>query len=479
MQRQRGWMWPLLAALIAGSMASGAVSAGKDPMAVLNKSDSGFRAQKEAMEELDKNPDDPEYIKLLQSLIMKWGYTQDIRIEAVNRLESRDLEGFKRTLRQDIPRLEVYTWLQWLCQHIAEKGWVELSPALVSSWARPMADMKDELKRPEYLALAKMHGEDHVVDIVFDLFKDSTKASDAGLRMRCWDLLHRLGQRDRLIALLNNSQVGADDALLIDLRACAHDLGILPMRREEVLWIRKLREPKRELFWKRASEAVRALTDERRESIELRDLGIVVSAYAHEPDLLQKTKEELYDQLSSEISDQKHYMTASDTGGGGVGGRQRLSDVRNTVKWDDLSAMIIARRALDVPEVVDHLFDYADRDQKDQSTEYGGIIDLDEKGRFEVLEFPPKLRDNDRKFNPTQEMLDAGYTAAFHFHFHAQRPRNEEYAGPGLGDLTMAENLRMNCLVMTFVNKDTLNVDYYRYAGLVVDLGVITRPEKK
>ena len=69
---------------------------------------------------------------------------------------------------------------------------------------------------------------------------------------------------------------------------------------------------------------------------------------------------------------------------------------------------------------------------------------LDEQGRFEVLEFMPRVRSHDRQFNAPQTMFDEGYTSLFHFHFHAQRKRNEDHAGPGLGDMNYADNTRAN-----------------------------------
>jgi len=73
-------------------------------------------------------------------------------------------------------------------------------------------------------------------------------------------------------------------------------------------------------------------------------------------------------------------------------------------------------------------------------------------------------------------MFDAGYTALFHFHYHAQKYRNGSHAGPGAGDMNYANTTRTNCLVLTFVDHDTLNVDFYRHDGMLVDLGVIVRP---
>ena len=104
-----------------------------------------------------------------------------------------------------------------------------------------------------------------------------------------------------------------------------------------------------------------------------------------------------------------------------------------------------------------------------------GVMALDEKGRFEILEFPPRFRRHDNEFIASQAMLDAAYTALFHFHNHAQRYTNNDHAGPGIGDVQYADNTRANCLVFTFVNKDTLNVDFYRHDRVIVDLGEVKR----
>ena len=72
-------------------------------------------------------------------------------------------------------------------------------------------------------------------------------------------------------------------------------------------------------------------------------------------------------------------------------------------------------------------------------------------------------------------MFDAAYTALFHFHFHAQKLRNGDHAGPGIGDKNYANNTRANCLVFTYINEETMNVDYYRHGGVVIDVGTISK----
>ena len=65
---------------------------------------------------------------------------------------------------------------------------------------------------------------------------------------------------------------------------------------------------------------------------------------------------------------------------------------------------------------------------------------------------------------------------ALHFHFHAQQYRNGDHAGPGMGDKNYAQNTRANCLVMTYINETTMNIDYYRHGYVVVDLGTVSLP---
>ena len=448
----------------------------ENPLSTLEAPHAGARNQGIAMASLDENPTDPAYLKALHRMIWVPGFTTPIREQAFARLRQHDLEGLNRTLRQQLPRMsdQLWDWHNLLCEKIANEGWSDLSPALVSSWARPTG-MIDDLERPEYLALSKLHGSDRVVDVVFDLFLQSDRPDAEGLRTRCWELLLRLGEEDRLVALLASSEVKPGDVMLIDLRAAANELGIIPRNREEILWIMKLREPKRAEFWSAATSAVHSLPESQKAQLELRDLAILVSASLHDLDLLGASQQELYGAVEQELRARRHYLHGSNFDGFAGDKPQLLNDYRDQLTWGDLAAIQIAIRAMAVPQVVDHLFRYAEEDRVDTSTEYGGLIALDARGRFEVLEFRPRIRTNDNRFNASQEMFDASYTAVFHFHNHAQHHHNEDYAGPGFGDLNYADNTRANCLVLTFVADDRLNVDYYRHDSVIIDLGEIRR----
>ena len=416
-------------------------------------------------------------LKVVRGIIYRNGYTIDMREQALALLAEREPALLHETIDFHLPRIEARQWRERLCQIIAERKWRDLTPALVRAWAWPMHGWADSMfERPEYLALRDLHGEAGVMDAVYDILLTHDSVAFQGLRSACWFLLHDLGERSRLVALLENSEVKPEDTFLTDLRAAVVDFGIVAANREEILWIRKLRDPERSGFWADAAAIVAQLPEERRAELELRDLAVLRAIARHEPELLHEDKSELYAMVEAHVRSQKHHHPGADASGFASSVRSTLAEHREHLTWGDLAAMLMVVRSIGVPEVASHLFDYAERDRVDTSTEYGGVIDLDEQNRFEVHEFQPRIRRHDREFNATQEMFDAGYTAVFHFHLHAQEYRNGRYAGPGQGDDRYAGTTRGNCLVFTSIDKDTLNVDFYRHDQVIVDLGEMKRP---
>ena len=467
----------LSAALLALTVSGcGTPSVIDDPLVTLRTVGETPVRQVRAMEMLDAAPDDEGYQEALHRVIWRPGYTLDVREAAFSRLKATDEAELKRTLRQYLPRMAAWEARSRWCERIAEAGWIELTPALVSSWSQPVVFVESDRDRPEFLALAALHGEDQVPSAIFDLLLTSRRVSQQGLRTRCWSLLHRLGEAERLHTLLRDRDVPADDLFLVDLQRAARELGIVPETREEILWIRTLCTPPYQAFWAEAMSALGQLPEARRLSLEMRDLAIAVAAARHAPDLLTASRESLYTNLADDLRGEQHFSHGSRFGGLNANPRERIYDWRNELTWGDLVAMTLMRRAFEITPVVAHLFDYAERDRLDRSTEYGGVMALDRKGRFEILEFLPRVREHDQKFNAPQAMFDAAYTALAHFHYHVQRRRNGDYAGPGFGDVNYADNTRANCLVFTSVRDGVMNVDFYRHGRVMVDLGTIERP---
>lgn len=449
----------------------------ENPVAELASPERSPRVHRAALRDL-RTADDlsAEELQVLRRMIHRPGFPPRTREAALDLLEERDLAALKETIAFRLPRLGALQWRRQLCEIIADRGWVDLSPALARAWAYPISGWVDtEFDRPEYLALANLHGRDGVIDAVFDILLAADTVSEQGLKTSVWTLLIRLEQRDRLRSLLIEANVAEGDAMLRDLRAAVTDLDIMPANREEILWVTRLRQPEHELFWDQARIVVNHLPESRRRELELRDLAILVTVATHEPAFLNESKDALYERVKSHLAATTRHADASQYDGYLQTNNQSLRRNRDDLTWGDLAAMLMAVRAIRVPEMIEHLFDYAERDRADQSTEFGGIIRLDEMNRFEVIEFHPRVRYNDVQFQASDAMIEAAYTAIFHFHFHAQRHRNGKFAGPGFGDLNYADNTRANCLVLTFIDRDTIGVDYYRHGRVVVDLGEMRR----
>ena len=188
----------------------------------------------------------------------------------------------------------------------------------ISSWSRPTNHVQREEDRPEYAALGAMHGEDNIVDRIFTSFLAASRAWQEGYRTRCWELLHRLNERPRLVALLASAP-NSEDPLLDDLRHGAAELGIVPRNREEILWMRAIRDPEARAQWTEAIAAVADMSDLRRLELQLRDVPVAIAAKRHAPrrfdeaplsphdvddpmlDRLQRTKDFVTSRLGSQL----------------------------------------------------------------------------------------------------------------------------------------------------------------------------------
>lgn len=450
----------------------------EDPVAVLSNPNELTGRHFAAIRMLEATADPAVTNQTLKRVIVANGYFIDVREMAYRRMQSMDREGLKRLLEIQMPKIDALQWRARLCELIAEEPWIEMTPTLIRAWAQPMPNWVDTpAERPERLALVEMYGEPKLPDVLVQVMLDADPIISANLRARCWELLIAEGQRDRVISLLARSEISPNDGMFTDLRTIADQTGIIPRNREEIIWARTLCRPENAGFLAAATEAIRQLPEDRRAQLELRDLGILVAAMRIDPGLLAQDEASLYAGLRRDIDVDGRRLYAANFTGWSQSHTERLRDVKEKLSWNDLLAMRIAIESLSIDAVLDHVFDYAERDLLDDETEFGGVIGVDPKGRIELLEFPPRIRRGDNRFEATQDLFDAAYTGVFHFHNHAQEFDNADYAGPHMGDFAYAEATRANCLVFTFINSRTINADFYRHGGIVVDLGTFRRPD--
>lgn len=408
----------------------------QDPIAVMLDRQSDFAVRRAASAQArQQHYGQTRWADALWEITLERGYPFWQRRDAIDQLVALDHAEFRSRISRHIKRVPDLETLTYLFDIAVSRNWADLTPAVVSSHAVPWPRVADP-NRPERAVLEQLNPGKTVEQIAFDVFTAADKHATLEQQVAAWELLSRLVNRPQLEQLLSTAT--DPTPLVVDLQAALADLRVLPVNREEVLWLMHLRHPARGSYWQRAKSVVDALTLAQRQGLALRHLAVLVN---FEAVLL----------------------------------RNHQPAEQSSLVWADRVVLDVLRSALQDESAMRELFRQADEDHRDTTTEYGGVLDRS-NGRFNFRLYEPQLLSHDRKFHPPQEMIDHLYTATAHYHFHAQSYKNQNFAAPGAGDLKLADTLRFNFLVFTFINHDELNVDYHQPGGVVIDLGTLHRP---
>ena len=402
-----------------------------------------------------------------------------VRLTAIDALLEDDGPDTARMLGLLLPTETNWDVIARVGDLAVQHAWRGLAPALVRSWSRKVVEPVDA-DRPERAALAALFPDETVEAVVYRVFatpKDDKLFGDRA-RLDAWALLQRIdrdGSQTRAL-LAADTTPDTEDPLLADLHAGARLLGVVPRSAEQLRWLREMRLPEHRAFWSDAVEAVASLDDSQTRGLALRHISAVVWARRREPTWLTLTRDELASAVAAELHGaRKHPRTD------GVldftSSRETLDAWRDRLSWGDFLLLRIANRAIKDPHVDADLFVQALRDRADTTTEYGGVLDQAGDG-FRINGFSPRptQRLGDRRFVASAQMISASAESLFHYHFHVQRERNADFAGPGRGDLEYADTSGRACLVFTSVEGNVLNADYYQPGGARIDLGEVRQP---
>ena len=384
--------------------------------------------------------------------------------------------------------------------HTIRAGWTKgMRPAIVRAYARRDPGVSDD-QRMEHKALEAIAPGESLEEIVFGVFLDplagdETRDEHAILRSAqrtrddAWGLLSRLDpdetERERLLRSdLEMGELSPDAREAIaDLRACLDDFGIIPDRALELAWLRELRHAedsgwarRNRAWWNESRAAVGSLRADQTSGLELRHLEPIRWASENRSGWLRRSRADLLDTLADRLEPRNLYKR--DAREGRLPRRERLSDWRETFVWGDALALLVLDEAIRNREVVKAIDLQAALDKKDETTEYGGIIDTGPEGDLRAVLFRPRSRDrtSDTRFVASEDMMRYSGRAMAHYHFHVNERNNAEYAGPSLADLRNADASGRISLVLTSIKEEQLNADVYFPGGQVVDLGIVERP---
>jgi len=452
-----------------------------DPVAVMNAPTTISRSRIKAMRQAAvEDRDNPDRIKGLKEIMMgRGGHPLSVRMEAFEELLDYDAKAAKATLYYRFPTIPSRDLVEALCKRIADEGWVEMTPSLIRSLStgKPFEDLRE---RPDGKALLRLHSGKTLNEIVMDEIEEHRPGVLEGRwRMSAWELLHdRLGVPDESLRgwLSDESNFGKGDSFFDALHRGYAELGVIPETVEEVKWLEAIQGEGYSAWWAKCREAVEAIPAANRHDLRLRHLAVLVNVKRFHPDWMSLSREALYSNLVARLDGRRHYFSGIvGQGGGKPMNPQSLEEWEGVLTWADLLTLRLADELTRDESIRDSLFALMAQDRADTATEYGGLLDISPNdGRTEMIEFSPRRVANDTRYHASDEMVERGYTAPFHFHLHVQEKNNRDYAGPGAGDLNYANIMRVNGIVYTSIDKTTLNVDYYEEGKVVVDLGVIS-----
>jgi len=459
---------PLLLLLLPFGLTACATKVYDDPIAVMLDREAGFSDRRVAAAQAEADmPQDPRRLEALGKLLWRPRYLAWQRQYAIDQLLLYDPQ-FKEKLDRRIVLLRNWPTRQYVLDLAVERSWRDFTPAIVRAYAQSAHGMADAT-RPERAAIEALHPGRPVEQVIFDIFANASSGYDYTQQVAAWALLCRLSDDVTRSRYLDNAP--ADSPLVADLKVTGRALHVLPRNKEGVLWMIHLREPSQRDFWDAAAQRVATLDPSRRQGLELRHLGPLVKTDGR---MLTRSRRDLLSSIERRLERADHVYKGPTFDAPLTDHPQRFAQWSEDLVWADLMTIQLVLDMLESDTVVRALFAQADGDAADSSTEYGGVLDRGDQGPV-AQAYPPLTRAHNWKFIPSPDMFNHLYTAVAHYHFHAQTYRNGKHAGPGRGDMRMADAVRATCLVFTCITQDRMNVDYYQPGKVVVDLGSITR----
>lgn len=411
-------------------------------------------------------PNPSHAVEVLHRLLWSDRHPTELRLWAMGRLIEHDAESFWRIAQRRIREVDLWPVLSPLIDRAVERRNPDFTGALVRSLTRESTNYADA-KRPERNAIEALNPGLTLEQVVWKVFVSEDGSTTTSARVDAWTLTHRLIGADRARELLLNTD--SRHPLILDLQSATW-LNVLPANREGILWLMQARGESGGSFWTQAQQLAQQLNESQRLGLELRHLPVLIHS---DLSAIQQNKTAALTGLTHKLA-RSTVTTRQEPGVAMRLPSESLSDHASTLCFADLLTIHRILDALSDRVLVFALFNQADQDLVDTTTEHGGVL-IGNNNQMQAKSIPPVIRSHDQMFYSSDTLIKQMYTGLAHYHFHAQQHANEAYAGPGAGDLKFIESLRANAVVFTFLDRDTLGVDYYQPGGVVIDLGVIRR----
>lgn len=434
----------------------------------------------------------------LKGLVWSERTDRDLRLRATDLLMGDDswsgLRDSQNLIRSRVPTEKDYEVIRRMGRQAVARGWQDLTPAFVRSYAIEDANIPDDT-RVERIIIESLNPEQSLELIATKVFLNPGQGTlgtlgtpgtgsvidlDARAREAAWDLLARLdpsGEARREVLRRDDLPTDEQGArVLRTIRRGLNELGVVPRNGEELRWLMALADDASGQWWRQTAAAIGQLSDEQAAGLKLRNLESVRWASLYREPWMRDDRAQLEGRLRGRIADREKTLRRAEASElRGV--PQLLDEASPRLSWGDIMGMLAADVALHDPSVMRRIFEQVEMDRADETTEYGGLLFVDGSGRFVAQMYPPRPqhRKGDDRFVASSDMIEQSVRALAMYHFHVMRVRNSRYAGPSVEDFAQARAQGRLGVVITSINSDELNVDVYTDAPASVDLGALPR----
>lgn len=427
---------------------------------------SGTTSSAEPTQENDPNGVNP----------MRWiTYSRQPMVDrqaAVERMLAEDAAVFWSNCAANTRQIDDWPMIRLLAEKARKSEDERALPWLVRSWAMPSVTV-DDADRPERLAI-EMILRDSARRVLTRIVFDPGSPQDAQTEVAAWSVLARIAPERWLRTHIDDAPSQGASVFVSMLKRFSPALDVLPADRAEVgqlLLLSVTHDDQAVVAW----SSFRTSQDgEGSPSIALRHLPAIMHRDVTRD---QWSREEWQGHVKKRLVGRAHLTRGDGARDDAVVNirPERLEDNAHRLGIADLLVLDQLLDAMDDPIVVRDFFQQAEADRIDTTTEYGGALVWEDSGRLSYRPFSPLLRQHDQAYIASTPCMEATYLGLAHVHFHTQRFDNAAWAGPGMGDLDFADSQHVNCLVLTYIDKNTLNVDAYFPGRIVIDLGCVTR----
>ncbi|MEM9344997.1 MAG: hypothetical protein AAGB26_00125 [Planctomycetota bacterium] len=407
---------------------------------------------------------------------MRWAtYSRQpmaLRAAGVERMLADDAERFWQDAEALARQIDDWPMIRLLADKASSSADQRALPWLVRSWAMPSKLVSDD-QRPESNAIASITlapADQFLMEVVFD----NPDPYEPATQVAAWAVMVRMGPGQWLRDSVTEIPDAEASVLVSMLKHAVPAVDVLPADREAITQMMRLSTELNQEQWQRVA----------RYRVTQQGDGPWTLALRHVPALKKRNKERdawsharWIKHVASRLSERRNVTRGEGARDDAVISTrpERFVDHRSKLGVADLIVLDYLMDAVQAPGIKRTLFEHAEADRLDTTTEYGGAITWDERGELQYKPFAPMLRVHDQAYVASTRCMQAVHLGLAHVHFHAQRYDNSPWAGPGKGDLDFVEAQHVNAIVLTFIDADTLNLDAYFPSGIVIDLGCITR----